>query len=227
MTTPLWQETILAQYANSPTITALIESFSNSIDPTADINNFYSTLWNIDTCNDAGLENWGRIVNVSRYIQVTQTQVNFGFNEAFTTATANTGAQPFNQAPMYSGALATTTFRLATDAYRKLIMVKAMANITNCTAASLNSLLLYLFAGEGRAYVQDTGDMTMRFVFEFTLSAVELGIMLTSGAIPRPAGVQAIIMQVDTAHTFGFAEAGGQPFGQGTLFNSSGIQYVS
>ena len=91
----------------------------------------------------------------------------------------------------------------------------------------MNSLLNYLFNGQGRCYVHDTGDMQIRYVFEFNLSAVELAIMLNSGAIPRPAGVKASVMQLAPSGTFGFREAGGQPFGSGVFFNSSQIQSVS
>ena len=219
------RDTILAQYANSPTIIELIDLFNEWIDPQADILNFYNTIWNVETANDHGLDIWGRIVNVSRYLQVLEEPAYFGFFEAFTAPTALTGAQPFNQSPMYAGELATKTYRLETEAYRKLILLKAMANITNCTIPSLNAMLKYFF--DGRSYVHDTGNMEIRYVFEFNLSPVELAIMLHSGIVPRPAGVLSSIMQLNPAETFGFNEANGQPFNQGSLFNTSGIQYAS
>lgn len=219
-----YTDTLLAQYANSPTITAMIDLFNQCADPSADIDAFYSTIWNIETAGTAGLDNWGKIVNVSRELQIATMPAYFGFDEAYTVATAETGAQPFEQAPMYAGPLATTTFTLANVAYRKLIMVKALANITNCTSPSLNKLLRYLFSGEGRCYVVDTGGMQSRYVFEFVLSDVELAIMLNSSAVPRSAGVLVSIMQLDPSTTFGFAEAGLQPFEQGVFFSSSGLQ---
>lgn len=219
-----YKDTLLAQYANSPTITGLIDAFNQWIDPSADIDAFYSAIWNIETAGTAGLDMWGKIVNVSRELQINIAPAYLGFNEAFTDATSTTGPQPLGQATMYAGPLATTTYTLGNDAYRKLIMVKALANITDCTSPSLNALLRYLFAGEGRCYVVDTGGMRSRYVFEFQLSAVELAIMLSSGAVPRPAGVLISIMQVDPATTFGFAEAGLQPFGSGTFISPLGLQ---
>lgn len=220
-----YTDTILSQYATSPTITALINFFNQNIDPSADIDAFYDIIWNVETAVGVGLDIWGKIVNVSRELQIATTPAYFGFDEAYTSATASTGAQPFDQAPMYNGPLATSTFTLADDAYRKLIMVKALANITDCTSQSLNKLLRYLFAGEGRCYVVDTGGMQVRYVFEFALSDVELAIMLNSGAVPRSAGVLVSVMQVDPSTTFGFAEAtGSQPFDQGVFFSSSGLQ---
>lgn len=220
-----YRQTLHAQFANSPTIAGLIEAMNQWLDPGADLQSFYDTIWNVDTATGVGLDIWGRIVDVSRQLQITTTPAYLGFVEAATPTTAATGPQPFGQAPMYNGPPATTTYTLADDAYRKLIMVKALANITNCTAGSLNELLLYLFAGQGRAYVHDTGAMMLRYVFEFDLSAVELAIMLNSGAVPRPAGVKATIMTIDPHTTFGFAEAtGSQPFGQGVFFTSSGLR---
>lgn len=219
------RDTILAQYANSPTIVDLIDRFNEWIDPQADILNFYNTIWNVETANDHGLDIWGRIVNVSRYLKVLTPPTYFGFMEAYTAPTEETGVQPLNQAPMYTGESVTTTYRLETEAFRKLILLKAMSNITNCTVPSLNAMLKYFFSG--RSYVHDTGDMQLRYVFEFDLSPFELAIMLNSGAIPRPAGVLANVMQVNPSATFGFFEAGGQPFNQGSFFNSQGLQYAS
>lgn len=219
-----YTDTILAEYANSPTITSLIDLFNQCVDPSVNIDAFYSTIWDVSTAGTAGLNVWGKIVNVSRELQIQTTPTYFGFDEAFTTATSTTGVQPFEQAPMFDGSPATTTYTLANDAYRKLIMVKALANITNCTSPSLNKLLRYLFDGEGRCYVVDTGGMQVRYVFEFSLSDVELAIMLNSGVVPRTAGVLVSVMQIDPSTTFGFAEADLQPFEQGVFFSTSGLQ---
>lgn len=222
-----WRETLLSQYANSPTIVELINDFNQWIDPSKNIELFLEQVWDITTAQTYGLNVWGKIVGVSRILQIAETPTYLGFNEAFTAPTASIGPQPFGQAPMYAGPLATTSYELSNDAYRTLILVKAMSNISNCSVPSINRMLQFLFAGEGRCYVQDTGDMTQRFVFEFNLTPVQLAIMLTSGIISRAAGVLSYVMTYDSDNTFGFAEAGGQPFGQGTFFTSSQLQVAS
>lgn len=219
-----YTDTLLAQYANSPTLSGLIDRFNAWIDPSVDMDAVYQRLWNVSTARGFGLDIWGKIVAIPRQIQIPVLPAYFGFDEAFTVATAVTGVQPFDQAPMYNGPLPTHTYTFSDDAYRKLIMVKALANITNCTAASLNALLRYLFAGEGRAYVVDPGGMRIRFVFEFSLTPVEQAIMLNSVAVPRPAGVLASVLQYDPNSTFGFVEGGLMPFGQGTFFSTTGLQ---
>ena len=218
------QGSILAQYANSPTITTIVDFINQWIDPTADLDSFYSVIWNVQTASGFGLDVWGRIVDVPRQLLVPSTPAYLGFDEAFTSATSASGPQPFNQSPMYAGPLASAAYSLSDDAYRKLIMVKAMANITDCTSPSINALLTYMFAGRGRAYVNDTGSMTIRYVFEFILTPVELAILTNSKAIPRPAGVQVSILQLDVSNSFGFANTGLQPFGQGSFFTSQGLQ---
>lgn len=112
---------------------------------------------------------------------------------------------------------------MADDAYRKLILVKALANISDCKSPSLNRLPTNLFAGRGRCYVSDTGQMEFRYVFEFALEPYEIAILTQSGAIPKPAAVLANVLQVDLPNTFGFNEALMQPFGSGVFFTSSGL----
>jgi hypothetical protein len=222
------EQTILAQFANSPTIVQLITNFNQYIDPQADLDAFYSMVWDVDTAQGFGLDYWGKIVGVSRQLTIPGGATYLGFDEAFTAPTAASGPQPWGQAPFFSGKLDTATFTLSDDAYRTLILVKALSNISNCTARSLNQLLQNLFAGRGRCYVGDLGNMQMSFVFEFYLQPFELAIMTQSGAIPRPAAVGTYLIQAPVPNVFGFAEAGtasAAPFGQGTFF--TGIQNAS
>jgi Protein of unknown function (DUF2612) len=214
--------TVLAQYANSPKLMAILDYMNQWVDPSTNLDDFYDTFWNILTAQGVGLDIWGRIVDVDRNLQIVELGNYFGFSESL--AGGSSTPQPFGQAVFWNGPPASTTYALADDAYRKLILVKALANITDCTAPNLNKLLGFLFEGRGRCYVVDLGGMRIRYVFEFTLTPVELSIMVNSTAVPRPAGVLTQIMTVDPATTFGFQEAGGQPFGQGVFFTQSEIQ---
>lgn len=64
------EQTIASQYANSPIILQLIHNMNAYIKPHADIDNFYNTIWNVDTAEGFGLDIWGRIVGLptGRYI---------------------------------------------------------------------------------------------------------------------------------------------------------------
>lgn len=192
-------KTILSQFQNSPTITGLVESFNLQIDPAADLDMFYEMVWDIlrpgAVLNDYGLDVWGRIVNVSRNLNLPVDIVNPG---GFTFVAG--------------------TYRLSNDDYRTLILIKALSNITDCSIPNLNALLTQLFAGRGRCYVVDDGDMAMTFVFEFFLKPYEYAIVSASGAVPHPAGVLVNITQIDASTIFGFKDTGFQPFDQGTFF---------
>lgn len=109
-----------------------------------------------------------------------------------------------------------------TDAqYRTVLLVKALANITDGTARSINQLLSNLFASRGRCYVLDSGAMTMRYTFEFWLEPFEYVIINNGLVAPRPAGVLATVLQVEPQQTFGFAEGVQfQPFDNGTFYVS-------
>ncbi|MES2729916.1 MAG: DUF2612 domain-containing protein [Pseudomonadota bacterium] len=194
------EQTIISQYANSPTLTNLVHLMDQYIDPTANIDAFYNLVFNVmsegATLSDYGLDIWGRIVGVSRNLSLPED-------------IDNPGGYVFSAG----------TYRLDNEFFRTLILVKALANITDCTASSINRLLSNLFTGRGRCYVLDKGDMTMEYVFEFYLQPFEYAIVTTSGAIPHPTGVQSTVLQVDVENTFGFNEAVNlQPFDQGAFY---------
>jgi hypothetical protein len=217
--------TILSQYANSATIVQLVHNMDGYLDPSADIDAFYQNIWNVDTAVGYGLDVWGRIVGLDngRLLKIPAGEINLGFDEAGIASATSFGSGVFS-----TGSIVTQNFYLADDAFRALIMVKALANITDCSIPSYNKLLNLLFAGRGRCYVNDLGNMQMRFTFEFFLQPFELAILTQSGALPRPTGVQAFVMSVSLPFTFGFAEAGtpsAAPFGQGVFY--SGVNFIT
>ena len=207
------ERTIISQYANSATIVQLVKNMNEYVDPRADFDAFFDYVWNVETAQGFGLDIWGRIVGISRELLIPAAPLYFGFKDALP------GAYPFNDQPFYDGTVpATQTYKLADDAYRQLILVKALANISATNAPALNQLLQNMFAGRGRCYVNDLGGMALRYTFEFDLTPYEFAIMTQSGALPRPAGVNASLFQ-SALPLFGFSEAGvsAAPFGQGVF----------
>jgi hypothetical protein len=218
MLTP--ESTVAAQYANSPTILALINGMNSAIDPSADIDKFYSDMFDISTAVGYGLDCWGRIVNVSRILTIpsaasTSVANYLGFAES------GIGAFGFGWGTWSSPSGGSSNFILSDDAYRQLIMLKAAANIANCSISGINYILKQLFVGQGRAYVTDVGNMQLVLVFEFMLSPVQVAILLQSSIIPTPCGVGYNVMGIDIARTFGFSEAGvgASGFNSGLFFN--------
>lgn len=183
----IWS-TIISQYANSPIMDALIQSWMDCIDPTFNVAAFYDDIMDINTATGYGLDTWGAIVNVSRTLFVPGTQTYFGFDEALP------GSYGFNQTQFFPGGSVTNNFVLTDPVYKTLIFAKALFNITDGSIKSINNILLALFPHRGNCFVQDNLNQTMTFVFQFSLTQTELAIIQQSGVIPRPAGVSASIV---------------------------------
>lgn len=206
------EQTIASQYANSPILLQLINGMNGYIDPSADIESFLENVIDVDTSVGFGLDRIGKIVNASRQIRVTPsiTTEFFGFK--------NTGNQPFGQAPFYSYLSSTDQYLLSDDAYRTLLKLKMLVNISQATIPAINQILLNLFFGRGRCYCTDLGLMSMNLVFEFELAPFEISILTQSNVLPKPTGVNTNILQTN-AQTFGFKQqTGAEPFGQGNFF---------
>ena len=202
---PIWPQTVISQYANSPRILAMIESFSDAIgaDRLSDL--FFDAIWNIDTADEYGLDFWGRVVNVRRtlYVPGGQTGDLFGFEEQ-----GLGGVFGFNQWPFNTLNTLTPNYVLADVDYRRLILVKAFSNIADRSIPTMNAALLQLFPGRGNVYVADGGDMTAAFVFGFLPTPLDLAILLQSGAFSTPSGVLFSARVVLPGTLLGFAEEG-------------------
>lgn len=189
--------TIISQYANSPVLTQLIQNFDECIDQTQNFDNFYDDIWNIATAQGVGLDIWGRIVGVSRVIQLPGSASYFGFEEA---GTGNANSNPFGPggtSPFYTGVPNTGNVALSDDAFRTLIYAKALANISDGSSKAINQLLINLFPGQGgNAYVTDGQNMTMTYTFNWALTPVQLSIVSQSGILPKPVGVAATIIHL-------------------------------
>lgn len=181
------EQTIISQYGATSTIGQLCRNMGTYIDPATDFNTFYDFVWNVDTAKGFGLDIWGRIVDVGRTVTITTTTENFGFKEALP------GSTPFNDQPFYNGESTIQTYILEDEQYRKLILSKALRNIADCSAPSINRLLNNLFDGRGVCYVKDLGGMAIQYWFEFVLDSYEIAIITQTGALPRPAGVSATL----------------------------------
>lgn len=209
----LW-ETIDSQYANSPRLIGLIQSFVESVDKTRAFNEFFDLIWNVRTAIGYGLDVWGRIVGINRVLSI-QTGTWFGFKEPG-------DAEGFNVGAFWNGRLTTTNFRLSDQEYRRLIFAKAMANICDGSIPSINAILRFLFPNRGgNAYVsegaafewfgfeeqrnafgfnqaplysgQNIPRMEIEYTFGFQLTPLDMAI-IQSGVLPKPVGVKASVV---------------------------------
>jgi hypothetical protein len=178
-----FEKTIISQFANSPIIVELITDMNDYIDQATNFDNFIKYIWNVDTAVGFGLDIWGRIVAIPRVLEIDNSIDCFGFEET------DKYWQPFNQAPFYPGSSGTTPYVLSDEYYRRLIITKAMANISICSAPALNQLLKNFFPNRGNCYTVDSGGMAMKYKFDFVLEPFEIAAVQKSGAFPHPSGV--------------------------------------
>ena len=198
-TTPFpWITTVLSQYANSPTIMQLISNLNTYIDPATNIDSFFQLIWNVYTAQGYGLDVWGRIVGVSRILEVASVDY-FGMENP--TGTAASGL-PLNQAPFFHGQPLTSNYALLDGPFLVLILAKAAFNICDGSIPAINQILMILFGSDGPlpvaggAWCTDGNDMTMTYTFGSALDAVQTAIVLSSGVLPRPCGVSSSVVQL-------------------------------
>ena len=215
----LWS-TVLSQYANSPTIMGLIEAWDGGLDQTRNFDAFFDDVWNVDTAWGYGLDVWGRIVGITRVLQLSDVPM-FGFAESAAAGTPNVVG--FNQGMFFTGINSTENYRLDDETFRRLIIGKAMSNITDDSIPSINRILMMLFPYRGNAWVSDnptaqyfgfleagassgvlgfnqgefyTGEtlphMQMTYNFAFPLTPIDFAIIY-SGVLPKPVGVLASV----------------------------------
>jgi len=187
-------DTILSQYANSPALKQLIANANTYLDPAPNIVSFFDLVWNVDTAVGWGLDVWGRIVGVSRVLQISTVDY-LGF-----TGPIGASGITFNNGIWYNGQSVTTGYALLDDPNRQLILAKAAANISDATIPSINQILLGLFGPgttleiPGNNYVSDGLDMTIAYNFGSALTPIQTAIIYQSGVIPRPCGVLATVV---------------------------------
>lgn len=202
--------TVQSQYAASPHIRALVDSFWEAINPEADINEIYKKMVNPETAEGFGLDVWGRIVAIGReYIALDESTKYLGFNPP--AGVTNPRLNSLNNAPFYRPV--DGKVRLADNAYRTYIFIKAMINIGTGTLASINAMLNFMFPSAKICCIHvDT--MVLRLVIQTRISAADKTALLQLPWLPAGVGLE--LYQVITP-TFGFNGSGLMPFNQGTF----------
>ena len=176
--------TIIRQYFTSPRMRRILTDFMNNMDGQPFVDLLTENVLDPRTATGWGLDVWGRIVGVSRYLDVAQDKY-LGFAEA-----ANLSSDTFGHAIWYNGqTISGNALYLADAMYRKMIFAKAWANISDCSVRSINGCLQLLFSDVGKAYVRDNLDRTVTFVLGFTPDPSQISIIEKANVIPTPAGV--------------------------------------
>lgn len=208
------RQTVIAQYANSPVLLSVINHFCQAMKICGFFTDFYNHIWNIDTANSHGLDIWGIIVGVNRTVE-TFTGFFWGFNEETLLL-----ARPYHDDTGYNDGLTDPTDRRTALGmfrdeqelkgevtfddvnFRKLILTKAHANISDYTISDLNAILMLLFGDTTKhheVYVRDNHNMTLTLVLNWIPNSDEVALIMNSGMLFRPAGVELDVTFVDIA----------------------------
>lgn len=180
-----YKVTLISQYANAQPFLNFVDSFNSSVDPGANVDDFYSTVLDIDTAKGFGLDIWGAILGVGRNLLATAAGKYVGFNEGQTSAN---DYQPFGSGVFYVGQ-SQGAFTLGDEAYRTLLMAKALSNIIDGSIPAYNRLLTLLFPTKV-VYCNVTASKQVQLIFNPGATPFELAIVNNSGALARPVGTQ-------------------------------------
>lgn len=185
---------IQSQYAASVRITEVLQSCKDHILPDADIALFFDNMFNIETAVGYGLDVWGNIIGITRYI------------------------------PSYEDP--TTMLTLDDENYRKLLFVKAAANIMDSSLFSMNYILKKLYPNytcyvqlasnwtTSGNYTYDANPMWINYVFiNKQLDNLERSIFEAVGNFNRGAGVGWNLYEYIQTDVFGFRGSELQNFG--------------
>lgn len=202
--------TIQSQYAASPHIMALVQSFWDCINPDADIESIYNNMVNVDTAVGFGLDVWGRIVAIGReYASKDVTSPYWGY--ATPPGVINSRMRNFNNAPFYKQI--TGKVRLSDQAYRTYIFLKAMINIGDSSLASLNRMIHTLFPSVQISLLHvDT--MVLRLLIQDEIAQSDLDALLNLPWLPAGVGLE--VYQVITP-TWGLEGSGLETLDNGTF----------
>lgn len=70
MNKPHLQKTIISQYANSPIMNRIIQFADEYLETKDCFRQFYNIYWDIDTAEGVGLDFWGVVLGLSRFVEI-------------------------------------------------------------------------------------------------------------------------------------------------------------
>lgn len=185
--------TIFIQYQNSPNINALVEQLKENLTISAD--DFFNNYFYIETCVSDGLDNWGRILNRSRTVEVDVSFDNvFGFDTGVPPPTPGAYPQNFGHGTFYSPR-PNNLVKLTDTAYRALLKFTYLTLTSNGTLYNINNILNYYYKNTGKVKVYNSALMQITYEFMFALQPYERTLFTLNHVLPTPAGVANIFVE--------------------------------
>lgn len=189
--------TVYIQYSNASNLQNLIAGLEPYL--SISIEDFFTHYFNLATADTQGLNNWGRILELSRTIPVGQYDYIFGFDTGDVITNTIDYPQNFNHGTFYNGQ--TDSYELHNSAYR--IFLKFRYNYLTCNMSmrAANDIVNTYIQEEypdNPSYqcIVTTSDIrTIDFNFNFTLQPFEITIFAQPGILPVPVGIAYTVTQ--------------------------------
>lgn len=145
-------------------------------------NDWYVNVFDLRTANDFGLQVWSRILGLTITISNDPQPFNTGWG--FGPFRVNYFGANFNNP--------TQDIPLTTEDARVLLRIRYYQLTSNATIPGINAMIADVFetfAIGSPGHVLDPFDMTMEYIFNFSMSASLEDLLLDFDLLPRPAGV--------------------------------------
>lgn len=184
---------ILWQYENSPNINQLVinKNIWLALYGTLFWESWTQTVFDLRTADLFGLTVWSIILNLPLFVPTTDPAPDapvWGFNEL------NPSPPPYVENSNqnfgfgnWAGALVVPT--LTEDEQRIALQLRYYQLVSRGAVTEVNAFLNYLFGSAGGAWMLDNFDMTITYVFNFTINPVLLSVIKSYQLLPKPAGV--------------------------------------
>ena len=167
--------------------------------------NWFTNVFNLQTCDDFGLTVWAVILDMPIVIQVepaTPSRPAWGFD---------TPHRNFNRGNFYDGKGGAQVLN-PRDA-RIALRLRYYQLTMRGTVPEINRIMKSVFADYGNAWVEDNNDMTLTYKLGFLPSAALFLVLINNDLFPRPSGV-AIDGYINFDYVFSGADevfSGSQP----------------
>lgn len=161
---------------------------------------FLKDYFDIDTCGTDGLNNWGKILNLSRVVSISvATDGVFGFDEDNYPIDENEYPQNFDNGFFYNPAYENNPvqYSLSDYEFRAALKFRYAALTTNLSMQSINRIMNNLLIQLNSTYkcvVIQTAVMQLTYKFNFDLLSWQKALFSNRAILPVPAGVTAILL---------------------------------
>ena len=203
------ENNVYSQYEKSTKLLKLTNQIADALTTSTpkDIDNSFPIeitlndyFFNINTCNEGGLLNWGRILNRSNIVKSSAPNSGFGFKVNNQPYAPGQYPETFDKAPFYfeSDVNPGDYTTLTPNQYRQLLKFTYLVSISNCSIKQINEAIQFYFKDRGNCYcyeiydVDNNATMKIKYVFEFPLQNWEKNLFLyVFNVLPTPACVAA------------------------------------